>query len=145
MIRKEKKTFANERTAAHFTIETELEIWAANSTLVRKNVTLEVTSFDLHTSWLDKWSTAVELAENASTELYKGLLPGQPRRRKVSDIPKDIVVSARLLDEAGVVLARHCNWYCFSISVYSFIAEQIPLTGQSRTNSSTSLPHRNLV
>ena len=111
MTRKEKETFANERSAADFTIETVLEIWGTNSTLSDKVVTLEVTAFDLDSNWTEKWEIEMTLALNSSTELYKGKLPGQPGRTKKSDVPKAIVVSARLLDENQTVLARYSNWY----------------------------------
>lgn len=111
MTRKEKQTFANERSAVDFTIETILEIWGTNSTLSNKGATLEVTAFDLHSNWTEKWEIEIILALNSSTELYKGQLPGQPIRTKRSDVPKTIVVSARLLDENKTVLGRYSNWY----------------------------------
>jgi len=38
-------------------------------------------------------------------------LPGQPTRTKESEVPRPIVVSARLLDvESGEVLGRYSNW-----------------------------------
>ncbi|TFK55470.1 glycoside hydrolase family 2 protein [Heliocybe sulcata] len=109
MTRKEVKTFANERSAAFFTIETVLEVWGTNSTLSEKKATLEVTAFDLHSDWTETWSKEVILAANSSTELYKGELPGQPKRTKVSEVPKTIIISARLLDN-GTVLGRYSNW-----------------------------------
>jgi len=110
MTRKEKKSFENDRTAVSFTIDTVLQIWGTNSTLSDKKVTLEVTSFDLHSDWTDKWSKEVVLAQNSSTELYSGGLPGQPTRLKESEVPKVIIVSARLIDESGAVLGRYSNW-----------------------------------
>ncbi|OCH90937.1 glycoside hydrolase family 2 protein [Obba rivulosa] len=110
MTRKEKKTFADDLTATFFTIETVLEIWGTNSTLSAKSATLEVTAFDLHSDWTEKWSKPVVLAPNSSTELYAGELLGQPKRTKLSEVPKTIIVSARLLDEGGVVLGRYSNW-----------------------------------
>jgi beta-mannosidase len=109
ITRKEKKTFKNDRSAAFFTIDTNLEIWGTNSSLSEKMVTLEVTSFDLESDWRDRWSEEVKLSPNSSTELFKGCLPGQPPRTKDSEI-KVIIVSARLLDETGAVLARCSNW-----------------------------------
>lgn len=109
MTRKEKKVYANENKAADFTIDTELEIWGTNSQLSEKSVVLSVTSFDLHSDWTDRWTKEVVLAPNASTELWKGLLPGQPTRTKLSEVPKAIIVSARLLDGDNV-LARYSNW-----------------------------------
>ncbi|EPQ58996.1 glycoside hydrolase family 2 protein [Gloeophyllum trabeum ATCC 11539] len=109
MTRKEKKIFANERSAAFFTIETVLEVWGTNSTLSDKKAMLEVTAFDLHSDWRETWSKDVVLAANSSTELFKGDLPGQPKRTKESEVPKTIVVSARLLD-SGTVISRYSNW-----------------------------------
>jgi beta-mannosidase len=110
MTRKDKQSFANERSAADFTIETVLEIWGTNSTLSSKGAILEVTAFDLDSNWTEKWEIEIILAPNSSTELYKDKLPGQPERTKMSDVPKTIVVSARLLDENNV-LGRYSNWY----------------------------------
>jgi beta-mannosidase len=139
MTRKDKKIFADERTAAFFTIVTELEIWGTNSTLAEKTVTLEVTSFDLHSNWSDKWSKTSVLAKNSSTELYRGDLPGQPRRSKDSEITKAIIVSARLLDETGLVLGRHSNWYvdCHLWKLLTHI-----MAGRSHSNLSISLRHQ---
>lgn len=112
MTRKEVKKFADESTAAFFTIDSVLEVWATNSTLSEKRATLHVTSFDLdNTEWRDHWETEVTLAPNACTEIWKGNVPGQPQRTKESEIPKAIIVSARLVDEKGVVLSRYSNWY----------------------------------
>ena len=112
MTRKEKKTYADELSAAFFSIETVLEVWGTNSTLTAKTAVLEVTSFDLENpDWRDKWDREVVLAPNASTELWKGELPGQPVRTTRSEKPKTIVVSARLLDgESRQVLGRYSNW-----------------------------------
>lgn len=109
MTRKENKSFKDNRSAAFFTVDTSLEIWGTNSTLSEKEVTLEVTSFDLDSKWRDKWSKKVILSPNSSTELHKGDLPGQPTRTKKSEVPKAIIVSARLLD-GETVLARYSNW-----------------------------------
>ncbi|KAI0053587.1 glycoside hydrolase family 2 protein [Auriscalpium vulgare] len=111
MTRKEKKVFADEHTAAHFTITSALEIWGTNSTYEEKHATLQVTSFDLEKpGWQDQWEKKIVLAPNSSTELWKGEVPGQPVRTTTSEVPKDIVVSARLLGEDGAVLSRYSNW-----------------------------------
>lgn len=110
MTRKDVKTYKDDLSAAFFTLESVLEIWGTNNTLSAKKVTLEVTSFDLHSDWKDKWAKAVELSPNSSTELFKGTVPGQPARTKDSEVPKVIIVSARLLDEANAVLGRYSNW-----------------------------------
>jgi beta-mannosidase len=110
MTRKEQKVFKDDRSAACFTINTVLEIWGTNSTLSEKKVMLEVTSFDLESDWRERWSKEVALSPNSSTEIYKGSLPGQPTRTSESELPKVIIVSARLLNECGAVLARYSNW-----------------------------------
>ncbi|KAG2348846.1 glycoside hydrolase family 2 protein [Suillus weaverae] len=110
MTRKEKKTFANDLSAAQFTITTVLEVWGTNGTLSEKKAKLEVACFDLHSSWTEQLSKEIVLAPNSSTELYSGDLPGQPVRTKQSEVPRAIIVSARLLDASGTVLGRHSNW-----------------------------------
>ena len=125
MTRKEKKTFPDELSAANFVIETVLEVWGTNSTLQAKQATLEVTSFDLHSDWQDRWIKDVTLAPNSATELFKGDLPGQPKRTKASEVPKTIVVSARLLDKDGAVLGRYSNWcvLLFSFPLYLLFSQ----------------------
>ncbi|KLO14962.1 glycoside hydrolase family 2 protein [Schizopora paradoxa] len=112
MTRKEKKTSASPDSVAHFTIDTVLKIWGTNSTLEAKEATLDIKSFDLEDeTWTDHIVKAVTLAPNASTELWSGALPGQPQRTKLSEVPKTIVVSARLVDADGsTVLGRYSNW-----------------------------------
>ncbi|KAJ6484976.1 glycoside hydrolase family 2 protein [Mycena vitilis] len=111
MTRKDKQVFPSELSSAQFTIETILEVWGTNSTLVDKMVTVEVTSFDLHSDcWRDKWSKEVVLKANSSTEIHKGTLSGQPIRTKNSQTPKTIIVSARLIGDGGEILARYSNW-----------------------------------
>ncbi|KAF9462600.1 glycoside hydrolase family 2 protein [Collybia nuda] len=110
MTRKDRQTFLDDRSGAQFTIETILEIWGTNSTLHEKKVTMEIVIFDLHSDWTNKLSKNVILEPNSSTELYKGTLPGQPIRTKKSEIPKVLIVSARLIDETGEILGRYSNW-----------------------------------
>lgn len=114
MTRKEKIVYADANKAADFTLDVELEIWGTNSQLTEKTVVLDVTSFNLDLDsesddWMENWKKEVVLKPNASTELWKGKLPGQPTRTKLSEVPKTIVVSARLLD-GDKVLARYSNW-----------------------------------
>jgi beta-mannosidase len=113
MTRKTEKIFANPKTAAFFVIDTTLEIWGTNKTLEDKFVTLDITCFDLEgVGWTYKWEQDAVLAANASTEIFQGPLPGQPTRIKESQIPKPIIVSARLSDKStGTLLARNVNWY----------------------------------
>jgi beta-mannosidase len=110
MTRKENKTFASDKSTAFFTIETILEIWGTNSTLSEKKLMLDVTAFELDSDWTESWKKEVALAPNASTELFKGDVPGQPKRTKASEAPRTIIISARLLDSDGAVLARYSNW-----------------------------------
>ncbi|KAK0482107.1 glycoside hydrolase family 2 protein [Armillaria luteobubalina] len=110
VTRKEKETYPDYRSAANFTIETILEIWGTNSTLFEKKATLDVTSFDLHSEWTNHWSKQIVLAPNSSTELFQGEVPGVRTRKKWSEVPRVIIVSARLLDEEGEVLGRYSNW-----------------------------------
>ncbi len=52
----------------------------------------------------------VTLAPNSSTEIWKGDVPDQPIRTTDGQVPKPIVVQARLLDTDGTILARYSNW-----------------------------------
>ncbi|CAK5275576.1 unnamed protein product [Mycena citricolor] len=109
--RMEVKKSLDDLSAAQFTIRSLIEIWGTNSTLAEKKAVLEVTCFDLDSDgWRDQWKKEVLLQPNSSTELFQGDLPGQPERTKYSQTPKPIVVSARLLDDQGVVLGRYSNW-----------------------------------
>lgn len=110
MTRKEKKTYPDDLSAANFIIDTRLEIWGTNSALTEATVTLDVSSFDLHSDWVEKWTKEVVLAPNASTELFQGDLPGQAKRTSESELPRVIIVSARLISADGTVLARYSNW-----------------------------------
>lgn len=107
------KTFQDDRSAAFFTIEHTLEIWGTNSTLEDQEVYLDVVAFNLEDR---DWRGGMEkrkvcLKKNSATELFKGPLPGQPIRTKESEVPKPIVVSAKLLDvDSGEVLGRYSNW-----------------------------------
>lgn len=110
MTRKEKETFDSDETAAYFKIETMLEIWGTNSTLEEKRAKLELTAFDLHSDWIESWSKDIELAPNASTELFRGEAPGLPVRTKKSEVPRTIIFSSRLLGDNDEVLGRYSNW-----------------------------------
>lgn len=111
MTRKENKTFSDDLSAADFRIETNLQVWGTNSTLTEKKARLEVTLFELHSDWTHQFAKDIVLQPNSSTELFSGPLPGQPVRTKLSQVPRAIIASARLLDEFGAVLGRYSNWY----------------------------------
>ena len=118
MARKDVTTHPDALSAARVAVESRLEVWGTNSTLAEKHATLEVAAFDLHSAWTDRWTRDVVLAPNSATELWAGTVPGQPTRTKLSEVPRTVVVSARLLDGAGAVLARYANW-CAPCSFYS--------------------------
>jgi len=68
---------------------------------------------DLSFTWKEEQD--VTLGENRATELWSGAVPGQAVRTKLSDVPRTIIISARLLDSDSTVLARYANW-CVMIS-----------------------------
>lgn len=139
ITRKENKTFFDELSAADFKIETTLQVWGTNSTLTAKKARLEVTLFELDSDWTHQFAEDVELQANSSTELFSGPLPGQPTRIKMSQAPRLIVASARLLDELGVVLGRNSNWYVGVRSLdFGFIILRHGV-GRSLSNLSSSL------
>lgn len=111
MARKDVRSYPDPRSAARLEIHSTLEVWGTNSTLTEKSVTLILTAFDLDSpEWLYEERREVTLTPNASTELWAGDVPKQNARTKLSDVPRPIVVSARLVDEDGTVLARYSNW-----------------------------------
>lgn len=112
MTRKEIKNFSNELSAAEFIVETLLDVWGTNSTLEEKEAMLEIRVFDLELDedcLRETWTELIVLPPNSSTELWRGKLPGQPDRTRESEVPRPLVVSARLL-VGEMVLARSCNW-----------------------------------
>jgi hypothetical protein len=76
MARKDIKKFDDESTGAFFTINQELQLWACNSTLKEKKAKIELVSFDLNGGEVDRQSFGGKLAPNASTEIWKGDVPG---------------------------------------------------------------------
>lgn len=113
MTRKEVQTFTKPNSAAYFEIDTVVELWATNSTLEKKSVKLDVKSFDLAGGLVYVMPVRdVDLDPNAATEIWKGSLVefGQPKRTKKSDPVRTLIISARILDSDGTVLARYANW-----------------------------------
>ena len=112
MTRKEHTTYPDAASAAKLAVATELQVWGTNSTLAPVAATLEVTSFDLaDAAYAHRWlAQPVTLAPNASTELFAGAVPELPVRTSRGAVPRTIVVSARVLDAHGGVLARYANW-----------------------------------
>lgn len=80
MARKDIKKFDDESTGAFFTINQELQLWACNSTLKEKTAKIELVSFDLNGGEVDRQSFGGKLAPNASTEIWKGDVPGMSMR-----------------------------------------------------------------
>jgi hypothetical protein len=76
MARKDIKKFDDESTGAFFTINQEVQLWACNSTLKEKKAKIELVSFDLNGGEVDRQSFGGKLAPNASTEIWKGDVPG---------------------------------------------------------------------
>jgi hypothetical protein len=76
MARKDIKKSDDESTGAFFTINQELQLWACNSTLKEKKAKIELVSFDLNGGEVDRQSFGGKLAPNASTEIWKGDVPG---------------------------------------------------------------------
>lgn len=143
MTRKEIKTFSDDLSAADFKIETILQVWGTNSTLAEQKARLEVTSFELHSDWTHQFSEDIVLQPNSSTELFSGPLPGQPVRTTLSQVPRVIIASARLVDGFGAVLGRYSNWYV-EIRSQGFLVLSASLhgIGQSLSNISSSLPSK---
>ena len=147
--RTEHKTHPSDTSAAQLALETRVALWGANATLEPRRATLAVAAFDLGDA---RWTAAFEvrdvvLAPNAATELWAGALPGQPVRTKLSEVPRAIVLAARLLDADGTVLARHANWcVCCPSSLprarLLFRPRPRHGAGPSRTSTSTSRPRR---
>jgi hypothetical protein len=76
MARKDIKKFDDESTGAFFTINQELQLWACNSTLKEKKAKIELVSFDLNGGEVDRQSFGGKLTPTASTEIWKGDVPG---------------------------------------------------------------------
>jgi beta-mannosidase len=108
MARKDVETKENKHSDARFKIEQTLEIWGNNSAHTEKQCKLDIVAFDLHKGEVvERISQDVTLAANSSTEFWKGLVPGQIVRKSLREVPKTIVIGARLLDSDGTVMARY--------------------------------------
>jgi len=112
MTRKQIKVPSEDhRSAAFFTLDTSVEVWGTNSQVSDKSAKLVLEAFDLDVEeWRWKEEKEVMLAANSSTELWKGQVPGQPPRYGYSEPIRNIIISGRLVDADGIVLARYANW-----------------------------------
>ena len=90
----------------------QVQLWACNSTLQPKKVKVELHAFDLDGGEVanSRQSFNITLAPNASTEIWAGDVPGQAVRTTLAQVPKPIVLQARLLNDNGSILARYSNW-----------------------------------
>lgn len=90
-----------------------LAIWATNAHEER-TFTLLVTAHDIVNGWTtqEPWKREVVLGENRSTELYSGDCPQPPEEKWVDKVAPSgtVVVSAKLVDESGQIVARYCDW-----------------------------------
>lgn len=80
-------------------------------------MSLVIEAFDLlDTTFQWKEEHPHVLGANRSTELWQGKVPGQVIRTKLSEVPRTIIISARIVDpKSNVVLARYANW-CVGIA-----------------------------
>lgn len=108
MARKDIKTY-RDGSLAFFETRSEVQLWACNSELEEKTVRVELVAFDLNDGELDRQHWDVTLKPNASTEIWAGDVPGQAVRTSDADVPRPIVLQARILDGDNV-LARYSNW-----------------------------------
>ena len=121
MARKEVKNYPDPLRAGLVEIRSALEVWGTNSTLREKKATLKITAFDLEDpQWTKEESKEVVLAPNSATELWAGDVLGQPVRSKLSEVPRPIIISARLFDSDGAVLARYSNWCVYVPSKFIY-------------------------
>jgi beta-mannosidase len=111
MARKEIVTPRDGTTSAFYKIRHEIQLWGSNFTLETKEAKIELVSFDLDAGEVDRRTFDVSLAPNSSTEVWIGDVPGQHVRTSTSDVPRPIVVQARLIDKTTrEVHARYSNW-----------------------------------
>ncbi|KAF8307944.1 glycoside hydrolase family 2 protein [Clavulina sp. PMI_390] len=113
MTRKDVKTPRKDKpdSSAYYEIDTRVEIWGTNGTLQEEKVTLHLDAFDLHdATFQSSEQHPVTLTPNQSTELWQGRVPGQDIRTCISQPPRTIIISARLISADGTVLARYANW-----------------------------------
>lgn len=81
---------------------------ATNSSLFPlSDLVLETRAITLTGEILSSTTTSVTLAPNASTELFKGLVPGTDVRKSLSEVAECVVVGVRLLKSDGTVIARY--------------------------------------
>jgi len=74
-------------------------------------VTLVLEAFDLHDEKFQwKQEQEIVLPPNCSTDFLMTPLPGQPTLTKRSEVPRIIILSARLVDRKGAVISRNANW-----------------------------------
>ncbi|CED84166.1 glycoside hydrolase family 2 protein [Phaffia rhodozyma] len=145
--REEITTFADKITSANREIKQHTEIWGTNSTLESKNITLEIQAFDLTGNLIHSSTQSATLSPNSSTELYRGVVPGQKIRRSQGEEAEVIIVGAKIFDDDKNVLARFCDWpvpYKYIVYPDSYNPVQIK-SHESSISVSTSLPVKGVV
>lgn len=109
MARADTKT-CKDGSLAFFEISQDVQLWACNSALEERDVRIELVAFDLERGEADRRHWDVTLKANASTEVWAGRVPGQPVRTSDAQVPRPVVLQARVLGAEGEVLARYSNW-----------------------------------
>ncbi|QRV98035.1 beta-mannosidase [Ceratobasidium sp. AG-Ba] len=98
-----------------------IDVWATNSTLSNKDVTLRISCIDLNSSWRHNEEHHISLLPNQTTEILAKPCPCPPHAESVpgpnddADPPPttshSVIVSAVLSDSvSGIVLARYVDW-----------------------------------
>ncbi|KAG8713456.1 hypothetical protein FRC08_013238 [Ceratobasidium sp. 394] len=98
-----------------------IDVWATNSTLASKSVTLRLLCLDLASPWAHQEEHHVTLLPNQTTEVLAAPCPCPPRPEPTPGPDGDtdplpttshsVIVSAVLIDaESGTVLSRYVDW-----------------------------------
>ncbi|KAG9083623.1 hypothetical protein FS749_005886 [Ceratobasidium sp. UAMH 11750] len=98
-----------------------IDVWATNSTLTSKSVTLRLLCLDLASPWTHQEEHRVTLLPNQATEVFAAPCPCPPHPEPTPGPDDDadplpttshsVVVSAVLVDAAsGTVLSRYVDW-----------------------------------
>ncbi|TXT10534.1 hypothetical protein VHUM_02039 [Vanrija humicola] len=110
MARKENKVQSDPGRPSVLTITSEIQLWACNSSLSPKPVTVDLDFWDLERGLVGRNSHNVTLAPNAATEVWAGEVLGDDQRASDADAPRPIIVGARLLDVDGNLLSEYADW-----------------------------------
>lgn len=89
-------------------MDAKAELWVCNSTLTKTQGVVDLLAWDLEKGEVSNKSYDVTLVPNASTEVWSGVIPGQPER-EASILPRSIILGAKLRIN-GQVVARTSSW-----------------------------------